>query len=1427
MLYVFLVNTGTLLTLDMSLTMESVQKLSIALEKDYQVHRDKQVLMISGGQSLDPKMRVGSYCAGTDTNPIFLFSKEAIEAANPPPSPGVEEADKLRLQVEGLKSMPPSMNAVVSRTQLALQFHDSAKEKLRVCEQLVHDQHLQQQGWMAVIANLEDITSAFRQRSEHFRQNMTEFLTERPVLQMRLSQFTDTLSLLEKVPLLPKLLPTSEEITLMQWISHQDQKSTLMQMGHQCQKAVDQFSDQILEGLDKDCAKCLDAAEKPSMKEIKGLGERLFGLGQLVANAKGILTNQAEMAQGLVQNQTRVTNINDSSVLPDLCVSHQRQLDVMLQKHLQLLEICRMCRVAKDELCKNLHVRLRWVMYIEQQISATHGKMVVYHENLKRLRKRLEIVRQVVTAPELYASSLVEILRRKAYNQQFIEWAGLISGESKTVHDEEISRRKSIASQLQHHFLSSLFPGMEVLPPVFVTNEVAPYEQTMPPITKDDITKLAQQVPELAHLLKVHHNLYYTTSVDGEVCVKPLALQESETQTTVPPAEEPLGHAAAATTAAAPAARETAPSDEDDDDIDIYTAGDESDNKEEKKEEETGKDAVDDFEEVAGELKGDDVYEAPEDGRLLSNESDISETVSSPTNLNEFLSFKPSMDNLCLTSFTNNEPFYSAISTPMEGNVPFLSTRQEDLQANHQDLEGKIESLRKKLGDMELTNSVLASKKTELEKKSQESSAHADKLLRDYEIEQERTRDLRNFLQLLNQTTLKHSNTFRLQLSEVKTDFQKVQADTIEVLKVHYNKLSEMFSVLMEKETVRLQEKFSSVESSHVEEKEHLERELSQSQDISKKLSSDLDALKLTLAEKEALLNDINKKYESTQKEKETLNEEMQRLEEACRKDLEDYSKKITELENSLLQKDKDIEVHKVESQNQLDAFSRESEEKLNRTTSALKMESEMEIQDMEEKLKQKDVEIDEMQRKMEKELADGLHRIENEKVEALASLKREIEREEGEKRETEIKKMQMEHVREFEELEKSRQMQLEDACSKLREEMKEEKEKELEEMREVLRKESSEKIIMLQNESESELDRVKKEYEDRVRALEMELAESKRYEATPVDLSTEVMEESIEMKGHVTDSDMLEKERQKHAEEIKELREMLEQQNKHVVEATRREYELKMERIRQSMKPSDMSKLSSAEKQVAFNEAISRIAAEKDMEIRRLKEREDVLLEEQSILQDKLEALLTNNADLGAEAQDLIKRSREAERNAKYELKEMEETVKGLQQTLSEVRSGSPAELLVSSEDGSLQMPEASSKLHALLSSKEQECISLKKQLQMHMRNTHIGSKSDKITVKDIGIGDLVLITFEESHQNFVVFTFEPTLYFVHSESLHAMGLKQDDAKTKREFTLAKIVDREYCQARKAQNRFRVPLGTKFYRVRVTAVDSKSMQPI
>ena len=39
--------------------------------------------------------------------------------------------------------------------------------------------------------------------------------------------------------------------------------------------------------------------------------------------------------------------------------------------------------------------------------------------------------------------------------------------------------------------------------------------------------------------------------------------------------------------------------------------------------------------------------------------------------------------------------------------------------------------------------------------------------------------------------------------------------------------------------------------------------------------------------------------------------------------------------------------------------------------------------------------------------------------------------------------------------------------------------------------------------------------------------------------------------------------------------------------------------------------------------------------------------------------------------------------------------------------------------------------------------------------------------------VGDLVLIILDERHDNYVLFTVSPTLYFLHAESLPALDLR------------------------------------------------------
>lgn len=75
--------------------------------------------------------------------------------------------------------MPATYQTLVARAQLAQQCCGLAGGQTKICERLVHDQHLQQQGWAAVVANLEDITQMFQSRAAVLEQSFAVYLSER------------------------------------------------------------------------------------------------------------------------------------------------------------------------------------------------------------------------------------------------------------------------------------------------------------------------------------------------------------------------------------------------------------------------------------------------------------------------------------------------------------------------------------------------------------------------------------------------------------------------------------------------------------------------------------------------------------------------------------------------------------------------------------------------------------------------------------------------------------------------------------------------------------------------------------------------------------------------------------------------------------------------------------------------------------------------------------------------------------------------------------------------------------------------------------------------------------------------------------------------------------------------------------------------
>ena len=131
----------------------------MAISKQINIDPSNQVLLISGGESLNSRDRVCKYTsAGTDTSPIFLFSKFTCDI---PAVPDSTSSDDIIDRVESCLQLEVNFNTVLCRAEMAHHLFDADKSIIHACEKLLNDQHLQHQGWASVVCNLDDITQSF------------------------------------------------------------------------------------------------------------------------------------------------------------------------------------------------------------------------------------------------------------------------------------------------------------------------------------------------------------------------------------------------------------------------------------------------------------------------------------------------------------------------------------------------------------------------------------------------------------------------------------------------------------------------------------------------------------------------------------------------------------------------------------------------------------------------------------------------------------------------------------------------------------------------------------------------------------------------------------------------------------------------------------------------------------------------------------------------------------------------------------------------------------------------------------------------------------------------------------------------------------------------------------------------------------------
>uniref|UniRef100_A0A8C7FGS8 RB1-inducible coiled-coil protein 1 n=1 Tax=Oncorhynchus kisutch TaxID=8019 RepID=A0A8C7FGS8_ONCKI len=1300
-LYVFQVNNGSTLAFDTELAVQTVLDLKHAIQVKYKIATQHQVLVVNGGECMVAERRVCSYSAGTDTNPIFLFNKEMILCDRAPTIPKTTFSieNEMELKVEESLMMPAVFHTVASRTQLAVEMFEVAKKLCSFCERLVHDEHLQHQGWAAIMANLDDCTLSYQKLLWKFDTAYINYQQEFEDIKLKLTKLGTAVSVMANIPLLECLTrhsykecmekscstpnkdsddteeekstdsvlcpsptklpasfsapgmadspdtaealessemtdssglraalqeadsperanPLSFNVTLLDWINVQDRPNDVESVVRKCFDSINRLDPRVIQPFLAECRDTIAKLDNQNMKAIKGLEDRLYALDQMIASCKKLVNEQKELAQGFLANQKRAENLKDTSVLPDLCLSHANQLMIMLTNHRKLLDIKQKCTTAKQELANNLQVRLKWCCYVMLHADQDGEKLQALLRLLTELMERVRVVDALSTVPQMYCLAVVEVVRRKLFIGHYREWACALVKDGKHLYETEKYKRETFGKLFRKCFLRNrLFRGLDSWPPTsFCTRKPRKFDFELPDISLGDLQYLKTccptevqpflRVPTLCDFEPLHLHVEMlqqlvlasqAASVDemSQTITDLLSEQRRSTAAVTPQSDSTPGTSSPKTPSSLslpgppcqPLPGPTALEDLSPDSIDAQTFDFET----------IGHPNMDPVLQQAGSLDLDSLAESPESDFLSAVNEFVIEN--SPTPISD-----PTSPEMMV------ESLYSSVINAID------SKRMHDTTT------------------LERENSKLAMLNLSIE--NYRSAA---------EESQANLRSVKDDLYRFRGLVLKEQRDFGFALKTM----------TIEV--------RNMVDTIRKREEEELRE-------------QHQAELLS--------LSEVADRHAASLTERDGQL-----------------------------RDLESRATELADLRCKL-----EVELALKESEMEVVRLLYEEAKQGQQEANVRKATVEAETQSLNEQLVQVNGQLHAKNEEYEKGLAELRTLMLMEKDQCISELVGRHEEERNQRR-SELTALQQ---------------QAQDAG-----------------------RSHAEQLQNLQLDLDLQTAALRNDMEVQQRSFE----EQEQHLRTVIcDLQTE--------------NDLLTK--------------RLEQDTQAAQERLEKEESLKAA-VPDAFKDFEEAGLSKVQTEGRGSEAGAPLSLDSALQER--------LQQETASLHTQLE-LLEKRKD---EEMQNLKTSLIAEQQTNFNTVLMREKLKK-EQIISELTE----------------------ELRKVTQQQEKDKGTRQSRTMSQSMSSVSSRHSEKIAIRDFQVGDLVLIILDERHDNYVLFTVGPTLYFLHSESLTALDLKPASGASRRPWVLGKVMEKEYCQAKKAQNRFKVPLGTKFYRVKAVPWNKK-----
>ncbi|XP_028328227.1 RB1-inducible coiled-coil protein 1 [Gouania willdenowi] len=1514
-LYVFQVNNGSTLTFDTDLAVQTVLELKHAIQAKYKISLQHQVLVVNGGECMAAERRVCSYSAGTETNPIFLFNKEMILCDRDPTISKTTFSIESEIQVKVEESllMPAVFHTVASRTQLALEMFEVANKLCTFCERLVHDEHLQHQGWAAIMANLDDCTLSYQRLLLSFTSAYTNYQDNLEEIKLKLTKLGTAVSVMARIPLLECLTqhsyresmeksssspekdsdesvlcaasrpsntlgpapdPEASEmtdsgglraallddddtpelagapsfnVTLLDWINVQDRPNDAESVVRKCFDSINRLDPRIIQPFLSDCRDTIAKLDNQNMKAIKGLEDRLYALDQMIASCKKLVNEQKELAQGFQANQMRAANLKDTSVLPDLCLSHTNQLMIMLNNHRKLLDIKKKCTTAKQELANNLQVRLKWCCYVMLHADQDGEKLQALLRLVTELLDRVRVVEALSSVPQIYCLAVVEVVRRKMFMRLYREWAHALVKDGKRLYEAEKFKRESFGKLFKKSFLQNrLFRGLDSWPPrSFCTQKPRRFDDELADISVEDLQYLKSccpaemqpflMVPTISdfeplnhHVETLHRLVRGAQSVDemSQTITDLLSEQRASYSQSAQKsaAVTPQSEGAAGT----PKPSKTPPS--------LSLLGPSQPVPVPTSLEDLSPDSIDaqtfDFETIGhpnmdpvlqqGSLDLDSLAESPESDFMSAvNEFVIEENLTSPNPISDPTSPEMMVESLYSSVINAIDSKRLQDTSILERESRRMTALRQAVETHRSAAEASQCSLKSVRDDLlhlrglvlreqQDFGSVLSGVSSEV-RSTVSIMCQSLKQQHDGELLSVR-RELEQRVQTLTEENQVNQNIVR--------DVQRAMLE-LEGLMEHKEK--ELMQLEQEKE------RWLETDRSHSNRVQDLEQSSSQQEQEIQKLSASREQLcrQLQSLRSEMEVNEQKIRQELLAEAQLRLQELEVRLREEHEQELQALIKekqhsleKLTSEHKSQLSEAADChavalnesaahaqalearvsELAELRCKLEVELALRESESEELRLQQAETLSSQVEAQtqNLSRELQEVREQLQAKSEVYEVELAELRTLMRTEKDQCVSEL---VERHEEE---TLLLRRQLASLQdEAQQVERSHELQLtlsEDAAQ-----------------REVeLRAELSQTISRLQAENEllsktqQEREEVKQQLEEKITQLEKELQEVKSHSEDSLSLHAPQSLDSALQQERASLQEQIELLEKKKNEEMQNLKTSLiaEQQTNFNTVLTREK--LKKEQLISELTEKLNQVMQQQEKDKALIETLSEDRASVMQEKKHLEE------ELNRLRSSTLVSSAFFSPPLPAETSEVVSACSaelpEAERLASVAVMGEDENV----DSAVEASMVTVHDVMMSEEKQRIIL------LERTLHMKEEENKRLSQRLMSQSMSSVSSRHSDKIAIRDFQVGDLVLIILDERHDNYVLFTVGPTLYFLHSESLTSLDLKPASGSSRRPWVLGKVMEKEYCQAKKAQNRFKVPLGTKFYRVKAVPWNRK-----